>query len=213
LVVNNLDNCPTSSVDTVYIKAASLPVVQLRDTGYNQQDLKAPMANSIIKPQPSSAVKIKWTVLKAPAGVDSTKVLYEDPVGSQKYWMRFNNVSDSGRYTMQYCVTDIATQCESCDTSWVKIKANTSGVSQLHRNGFNVVFWPNPLHDGNWHIGHHPWDGKYYLIQMDGRIIATGSLVKQKVNMIETQSIPTGVYQLVLDFENHGQYCLKAIKM
>ncbi|MFN5217345.1 MAG: T9SS type A sorting domain-containing protein [Sphingomonadales bacterium] len=198
LVVNNLDNCPTSFVDTVYIKAASLPVVQLRDTGYNQQDLKAPMANSIIKPQPSSAVKIKWTVLKAPAGVDSTKVLYEDPVGSQKYWMRFNNVSDSGRYTMQYCVTDIATQCESCDTSWVKIKANTSGVSQLHRNGFKLDFWPNPLYEGSWVISKTTRDAQFRLYSSEGKLISNGEIKKGMQTTINADKLNPGIYHLVV---------------
>ena len=198
MVVNNLDNCPTSSVDTGYIKAASLPVVQLRDTGHNQQDLKAPMANSIIKPQPSSAVKIKWTVLKAPAGVDSTKVLYEDPVGSQKYWMRFNNVADTGRYTMQYCVTDTASQCETCDTSLVKITANKIGVSKLQRNGLNVDLWPNPLHDGSWVISTTTQDAQFCLYSLEGRLISNGEIKKGRLTIIAADNLDPGMYHLVL---------------
>ena len=56
-------------------------------------------------------------------------------------------------------------------------------------------------------------NGKYYLMQLDGRIIASGQLEKQKENIIESHSIPSGVYQLVLDFDNMGKYCLKAIKI
>lgn len=202
-VVNNSDNCPTSYVDTVYIKAASLPVVQLRDTGYNQQDLKAPMANSIIKPQPSSAVKIKWTALKTPAGVDSTKVLFEDPVGSQKYWMRFYNVADTGRYAMQYCVTDTATQCESCDTSWVKIRANTSGVSQLHRNGFNIDLWPNPLHEGSWVISTKIRDAKFCLYSSEGKLITNGEIKKGIQTTINADKLNPGIYHLVVRQNDH----------
>jgi hypothetical protein len=213
LVVNNTDNCPTSYVDTVYIKAESLPVVQLRDTGYYQQDLKAPMSNSIIKPQPSSAVKIRWTVLKAPAGVDSTKVLYEDPVGSQKYWMRFNNINDSGKYNMQYCVTDIATQCESCDTAWVKIKANTNGVSQLYRNGFNVDLWPNPIQDGSWVISRTTKDAIYYLYSSEGRLVSSGSIKPGAQTTIGAAHLISGVYQLVVRWnDDSGSEVIKLIK-
>lgn len=171
------------------------------------------MTNSIVKPQPNKAVKIKWTVLKAPAGVNAANVLNEDPVGSQQYWMKFNNITDTGRYTMQYCVADTGTPCETCDTAVVKINGNTSGVFNLYLDGNKIMLWPNPLLGGNWQIANSPANGKYYLMQLDGRIIASGQLEKQKENIIESHSIPSGVYQLVLDFDNMGKYCLKAIKI
>ncbi len=184
--------------DTSSIKVKSNPVVVLKDTVYAQQDLKASLTNSILKPLPNMALKIKWTVLKTPAGVNAAKVLNEDPIGSQQYWMQFKNITDTGLYIMQYCVADTGSPCETCDSSVVEIKSNTSSVFQMHRGSEKIKLWPNPLLEGSWIISKTTRDAQFFLYSSEGKLISKGEIRKGIQTTITADKLNPGIYHLVV---------------
>jgi gliding motility-associated-like protein len=122
LQYKDTNNC--INVDSTTQRINGTPVVQLQKKTYCQDLGKAPLANSIVRPQPGISVSISWRVLGSPSGVDPSSILYEDPVGTQRYWMKFGNPTEdnySGTYTLEYCVEDRLTGCRKCDTTTVEI--------------------------------------------------------------------------------------------
>jgi gliding motility-associated-like protein len=112
------------NVDSTTQRINGTPMVQLQKRTYCQDLGKAPLANSIIRPQPSISVRITWKVLESPSGIDPNSLLFEDPVGTQRYWMQFGTPTEdnyAGTYKLEYCVEDRLTQCRKCDTNVVEI--------------------------------------------------------------------------------------------
>ena len=112
------------NVDSTTQRINGTPMVQLQERIYCQDLGKAPLSGSIIRPQPGISVNVSWRVLETPSGIDPSSILYEDPIGTQRYWMRFGGPTEdnySGTYKLEYCVEDRLTQCRKCDTTEVEI--------------------------------------------------------------------------------------------
>jgi gliding motility-associated-like protein len=119
-----IDSNKCINVDSNTQRINGTPMVQLQKKTYCQDLGKAPLANSIIRPQPSISVNITWKVLEVPSGIDPTGILYEDPIGTQRYWMQFGDPTQdnyAGTYKLEYCVEDRLTGCRKCDTTTVEI--------------------------------------------------------------------------------------------
>ena len=72
--------------------------------------------------------------------------------------------------------------------------------------------WPNPLHHGSWEMDPLPFGGIYKLRSMDGRQIGKGNIEKMKTTWIESEMLPTGIYQLEILMENKQTLFYKLIK-
>jgi len=64
------------NIDSTTPRINGTPMVQLQKKTYCQDAGKAPLANSIIRPQPSISVNIAWRVLDINNSKDPTTILY-----------------------------------------------------------------------------------------------------------------------------------------
>jgi hypothetical protein len=187
------------------------PVIQLQGKKYLSKDLKAPMSNSIVKPKPDTSINIRWTVLSAPLGVNPGSVLFEDPIGSQEYWMDFSDPADSGVYSFKYCVTSKSSGCESCDSTLIEITSNLTSLSGLTIDK-NLKIWPNPIAGGFLTIGKTRSSGKYLLFTAEGKLVNSGIIIQGIPTRFNADELLPGIYHIMFDLESNPRISIKLVK-
>ncbi|MEY4003412.1 MAG: hypothetical protein RIT07_1454, partial [Bacteroidota bacterium] len=199
------DSVGCVNMDSTEQRIHSSPIVSVKDTQHHQSMLKASMDNLIIRPVNDTSATSKWTVLSVPFGVNAGAVLFEDPAGSKQFWMRFDQISDTGRYQFQYCVTQNSSGCDACDTSTVWVVMKNTGLKNLD-HAKAIVIWPNPLQQGFWTVSSLPHNGFYAIYSTDGKLVKRGRVIKNQDTKIEVQSIERGIHLLTIRLENGSVY-------
>jgi hypothetical protein len=77
--------------------------------------------------QVNHGVYMRWDVVRAPSGIDTSKLLYDIYLGGGTPNIKFNFGAPSqdeyqGKYTFKLIVRDLVTGCQSTDT--VDVKCN-----------------------------------------------------------------------------------------
>jgi hypothetical protein len=163
------------------------------------------MDNLIIRPKNDTSSTAQWTVLSVPSGVNAGAVLFEDPAGSNQFWMRFDQISDTGKYQFKYCVTQNSSGCDACDTSTVWVVMKNTGLKNLdHAKAISI--WPNPLQQGFWTVSSLPHNGFYEIYSIDGKLVNRGRVIKNKDTKIEVQAIEKGTHLISIRLENGSYY-------
>ena len=169
------------------------------------------MSNSIVKPKPDTSINIRWTILSAPLGVNRATVLFEDPVGTQEYWMDFSDPADSGVYRFKYCVTSKSSGCESCDSTIIEITSNLTSVADL-RIEKNLKIWPNPIEGGVLTIGKTSSSGKFYLFTAEGKLVNTGNIIQGNPTSINADVLLPGIYHIMVDLASSPRISIKLVR-
>jgi hypothetical protein len=199
------DSVGCVNMDSTEQRINSSPIASVKDTQYQQSMLKASMNNLIIRPVNDTSSTAQWTVLSVPSGVNAGAVLFEDPAGSNQFWMRFDQISDTGRYQFKYCVTQNSSGCDACDTSTVWVVMKNTGLKNLDY-AKAISIWPNPLQQGFWTVSSLPYNGFYEIYSTDGKLVNRGRVIKNKDTKIEVLAIERGTHLLTIRLEDGSFY-------
>jgi hypothetical protein len=199
------DSVGCVNMDSTEQRINSSPIVSVKDTQYQQSMLKASMNNLIIRPVNDTSSTAQWTVLSVPTGVNAGAILFEDPAGSNQFWMRFDQISDTGRYQFKYCVTQNSSGCDACDTSTVWVVMKNTGLKNLDY-AKAISIWPNPLQQGFWTVSSLPYNGFYEIYSTDGKLVNRGRVIKNKDTKIEVLAIERGTHLLTIRLEDGSFY-------
>ena len=96
------------------------PIIELISKTYCQDLGQVSMDNNVKRPATKTGITMDWVAKEVPAGVDSASVVQNmNPWGTPDWQFLFGDPTEDyymGRYHYELCVTDILTQCRSCDT-------------------------------------------------------------------------------------------------
>ncbi len=113
------------NIDSVIQRINGNPMVDLRDSSFCQDLGEISMDQVTAKPKVKIGIKLDWTVLQSPGGIDPTAILVNNnPMGTPDWRFKFGTPADDfyqGDYKFGLCVEDQITGCRTCDTVKVKI--------------------------------------------------------------------------------------------
>jgi gliding motility-associated-like protein len=120
---NDTNGC--SNIDSTTQTIYGTPIIQLRKATVCQDIGFFMMDNLRIRPATKNGVNMLWEVVRAPNGVDTSKLLYNISTNSIPN-IKFNFGAPSqdfykGSYTFKLTVRDLITGCESFDTVDVNV--------------------------------------------------------------------------------------------
>jgi gliding motility-associated-like protein len=115
------------NIDSVVQRINGNPVVVLDTLSYCQDLGEALMDNSMVRPKVKVGVKLDWSVLDYPNGVDPSYILNNNnPWGTPDWRFTFGDPTEDyyqGTYKFQLCVEDQLTGCRTCDSTLIDIVA------------------------------------------------------------------------------------------
>jgi len=115
------------NIDSVVQRINGNPVVVLDTLSYCQDLGEALMDNSMVRPKVKVGVKLDWSVLGYPNGVDPSNILNNNnPWGTPDWRFTFGDPTEDyyeGTYKFQLCVEDQLTGCRTCDSTLIDIVA------------------------------------------------------------------------------------------
>jgi len=127
---NDTNGCANMDSNTQVIYGT--PIIQLRNATVCQDIGSMMMDNLRIRPATKNGVYMLWEVVRAPNGVDTSKLLYNISTNSIPN-IKFNFGAPSqdyyqGKYTFKLTVRDLVTGCQSTDTVDVTIIAEPNVI-------------------------------------------------------------------------------------
>ena len=152
---NDTNGCSNMDSNTQVIYGT--PIVQLRKATVCQDIGSMMMDNLRVRPATKNGVNMLWEVVRAPNGVDTSKLLYNISTNSIPN-IRFNFGAPSqdyykGLYTFKLTVKDLITGCQSTDTVDVNVitepKVELTTIPLYCENsGVNINLFDYILVDG-----------------------------------------------------------------
>jgi hypothetical protein len=113
------------NIDSVIQRINGNPMVDLSDSIFCQDLGEISMDAITRRPKVKIGIKMDWTVLQSPGGIDPSAILYNNnPFGSPDWRFKFGNPTEDnyqGTYKFGLCVEDQITGCRTCDTVKVEI--------------------------------------------------------------------------------------------
>lgn len=122
---NDTNGCSNMDSNTQVIYGT--PLIQLKSVTVCQNSKFLMMDNIRLKPATKNGVSMLWQVVRAPSGVDTSKLLMNTSLNSTPnimFWFGtgYQNYY-KGKYTFKLTVKDVLTGCQSSDTVDVNIAA------------------------------------------------------------------------------------------
>jgi len=167
------------------------------------QDIGSMMMDVLrTKPATKSGVYMRWDVVRAPSGIDTSKLLYDISGGGTPN-IKFNFGAPSqdeyqGKYTFKLIVRDLVTGCQSTDTVDVSVIAEPNVIVKTIpdycvNSGINVNMFDYITVNGV-----KPTGGTIYIQDVNG----------DRIHPKVTTNISTGVFKT---FTGPGVYNIKYV--
>lgn len=202
------------NIDSVVQRINGNPVVVLDTLSYCQDLGEALMDNSMIRPKVKVGVKLDWTVLNYPNGVDPSSILINNnPWGTPDWRFKFGDPTEDyyqGTYKFQLCVEDQLTGCRTCDSTIIDIVAEPT-VKVKSPNPVCVNWGIMELYDYITVNGNQAKDGdgsKYEIIEYNYN--RNDPKVKNTILIGGHRFLPSfGTGTWYIRYSNAGTGCLK----
>ena len=115
------------AIDSTIQTILGSPIIELIPKEYCQNQGEASLENNILKPASKTGISWQWNQIEIPNDVNGETVIEDrNPNGTPDWFFIFGNSDENqfqGDYQLEYCVTDLLSQCKSCDTIVNKVVA------------------------------------------------------------------------------------------